>query len=189
MNIRERLEEEMTKCYSLKLFKNRVEKCNEILPDDVMNIVLSFVSCDCKRCVRTRRVLEHQEMRFIELIRKDWEEVDVEKIYCSVRFTVYLDDCLAVWLYYFQKLNRFPMKPTFYKRWKGFDESDFINCKHFYETVYMKNFRIFRGGLFEPSQKLREMMLWMISERGCQFYPQIFNEEFKREVMSRVFGV
>ena len=58
MNIRERLEEDMTKCYSLKLFKNRVRKCNEILPDCVLENVLSFIRCDCKRCVKTRRVIE-----------------------------------------------------------------------------------------------------------------------------------
>ena len=152
MNIRECLIEEMGNCNSLKLFKNRVKKCNEILPDDVLDNVLSYVGCDCKRCVRTRRVLEH-EVRLIELIRKDWEEVDVEEIYCTERYTAYRDDCLTVWLYYFQELNRFPMKPTVYKRFKGFDQVDLFNCKDFYETIYMKNFKIHRGGLLEHSQK------------------------------------
>ncbi len=56
MNIRERLDEEMTKCYSLKLLKNRVKKCNEILPDCVQaqEHVVSFARCECKTCARTR---------------------------------------------------------------------------------------------------------------------------------------
>ena len=188
MNIRERLEEEMTKCYSLNLFKNRVKKCNEILPDCVLNNVLSYVGCDCKRCVRTRRELVG-EMRKIELLRKNWEGVDIEEIYGSERYTAYRDDSLKVWLYYFVELNRFPQKHTFYKRFKDFDESDFINCKNFYETLPYKNFKIHRGSLLDHSQKNREFMIWMMFQRGCQFYPQIFNEEFKKEVMYRVFGL
>jgi len=118
MNIRERLEEEMTKCYSLKFFKNRVKKCNEILPDDVMNIVLSFVSCDCKRCVRTRRVIEIEKRRNQNL-RKNWEGVDVEKIYGSERYTAYQEDCVKLWFYYFQELNHFPQKHTFLQKIQG----------------------------------------------------------------------
>ena len=37
-DIRERIEEEMTKCNSLRLYKNRVRKVNNILPDDVVEI-------------------------------------------------------------------------------------------------------------------------------------------------------
>ena len=188
MNIRECLMEEMDKCNSLKLFKNRVKKYNEILPDCVLNNVLSYVSCDCKKCVRTRRVLDNVMIR-IKLMRKDWEGVDIEEIYCTERYTEYQEDCLKVWFYYFQELNHFPMKPTFYKRWKGFDESDFINCKNWYEALYMKNLKIHRGGIFEHSQKFRECMIWIIFQRGCQFYPPIFNEEFRREFMYCVFGL
>ena len=66
MNIRERLEEEMTKCYSLKLLKNRVKKCNEILPDCVQaqEHVVSFARCECKTCARTRRVMDNGTVRF-----------------------------------------------------------------------------------------------------------------------------
>ncbi len=47
INIAERLVEEMHKCNSLQIFKHRVKKCDEILPDDVMKNIFSFVRCDC----------------------------------------------------------------------------------------------------------------------------------------------
>ena len=54
IDIRERLEEEMTKCNSLRLYKNRVKKINNIFPDEVVENILSFTSCGCKKCVKTR---------------------------------------------------------------------------------------------------------------------------------------
>ena len=50
-DIRERIEEEMTKCNSLRLYKNRVRKVNNKLPDEVVENILSFVQCSCKKCV------------------------------------------------------------------------------------------------------------------------------------------
>ena len=43
-DIRERIEEEMTKCNSFRLSKNRVRKVNNILPDDVVEKYLKFCS-------------------------------------------------------------------------------------------------------------------------------------------------
>ena len=186
MEIRERLEEEMTKCYALKLFKNRVRKCNEILPDCVLENVFSFIRCDCKRCDRTRRAF--REPIKIQMLRKQWEGVDVEEISDDQKID-YEKDCIKVWFYYFQELNNFPWKSTIYKRFKDFDESDLINCQRFYELLYLKNFKIWRGCRLDHTLKNRDFMLWMISERGCQFYPQIFDEQFSREIMTCVFGV
>ena len=95
MNIRERLEDEMTKCYSLKLFKNRVRKYNEILPDCVLDHVLSYVGCDCKRCVRTKRVFG-MEMTGIKILRKQWEEVDIKEISSTARYNAYQEDCFKL---------------------------------------------------------------------------------------------
>ena len=54
-DIRERIEEEMTKCNSLRLYKNRVRKVNNILPDDVVENILSFVPCSCKNVLEQER--------------------------------------------------------------------------------------------------------------------------------------
>ena len=188
MNIRERLMEEMGKCNSLKLFKNRVRKCNEILPDVVLDNVLSYVGCDCKKCDRTRRVMEIESRRNQNL-RKDWENVDIEEIYGSERYNAYQEDCVKLWFYYFQELNHFPRKSTVYKRFKSFDESDLFNCLMFYESVHLKNLKIYENCRLDHTHKFRDFMLWMVCHRGCQFYPQIFDGEFQREVMTRVFGL
>ena len=188
MNIRELLEDEMTKCNSLKLFKNRVRKCNEILPDCVLDNVLSFIQCDCKRCVRTRRAF--REPIRIQMLRKEWEGVDFEEIYGTDQQIDYDKDCLKVWFYYFQELNHIPTKPTFFKRFKDFDESDYINCKNWYESLYLKNFSIYRKPRrFADDINFHSFMLWMVCHRGCQFYPQLFDEEFQRDIMTCVFGV
>ena len=184
MEIRELLEDEMTKCNSLKLFKNRVRKCNEILPDCVLDNVLSFIQCGCKKCDRTRRAF--REPIRIQMLRKEWENVDVEEIYGSKRYTSYREACLKVWFYYFQELNHIPRKPTVYRRFGDFDETDYINCKNWYESLYLKNFGIYRNHL-DHTLKNHEFILWMLYQRGCQFYPEIFDGEFKREVMYSVF--
>ena len=66
-DIRERIEEEMTKCNSLRLYKNRVKKINNKLPDEVVENILSFVQCSCKKCVRTRKVIEKTNILLLSL--------------------------------------------------------------------------------------------------------------------------
>ena len=58
IDIRERLEEEMAKCNSLRLYKNRVKKINNIFPNEVVENILNFTSCECKKCVKTRKVIK-----------------------------------------------------------------------------------------------------------------------------------
>ena len=55
IDIRERLEEEMTKCNSLRLYKSRVRKINNIFPDEVVENILSFTSCRCKKMLKRER--------------------------------------------------------------------------------------------------------------------------------------
>ena len=55
IDIRERLEEEMTKCNSLRLYKNRVRKINCIFPDEVVENILSFVQCIVKNVLKRER--------------------------------------------------------------------------------------------------------------------------------------
>ena len=82
-DIRERIEEEMTKCNSLRLYKNRVRKVNNIFPDEVVENILSFVQCSCKKCVRTRKVIEN-EYTYVKSLRNEWDGFDIEKK-CSLK--------------------------------------------------------------------------------------------------------
>ena len=82
-DIRERIEEEMTKCNSLRLYKNRVRKVNNKLPDEVVENILSFVQCSCKKCVRTRKVIENEHI-IIKFIRDKWDGFDIEEK-CSAK--------------------------------------------------------------------------------------------------------
>ena len=187
LNIKELLEEEMCKCNSLKVLKNKVKKCNNILPDDVMNNVLSFMSCDCKKCVRTRRVM-NSEVPYIKYLNKKWENFDIEEKIYTNEYTKYQNDGVRVWLYYFTKLNYFPHKSSFYKRFTAtdFDETDVMLVKKSFEDLCFDGVPIYRN-YREPSNKFRDVMVWLLYERGCQFYPHIFSDEFARAVMFLVF--
>ena len=83
IDIRERLEEEMTKCNSLRLYKNRVKKVNNIFPDEVVENILSFTSCRCKKCVKTRNVIKN-ETNDIKLIYDKWAGLTLKKK-CSLK--------------------------------------------------------------------------------------------------------
>ena len=100
-DIRERLEEEMTKCNSLRLYKNRVRKVNNIFPNEVVEKILSFVSCGCKKCVKTRKVIE-KEYTHVNCLRNKWDGFDIEKNMFSEEYDEYQQDGLDMWLYYFQ---------------------------------------------------------------------------------------
>ena len=106
IDIRERLEEEMTKCNSLRLYKNRVKKINNIFPDEVVENILSFTSCGCKKCVKTRKVIENEHM-IVKVVRDKWNGFDIEEKMFSEEYDKYLEDGVRMWLYYFVKLKRF----------------------------------------------------------------------------------
>ena len=183
IDIREILEEEMTKCNALRLYKNRVKKCNDILPDDIMNNVLSFVPCNCKKCVRTRRVIYYENL-IIERLRRKWVGFDIEEKIYTDEYEEYMKDGLKIWLYYFTSLNGFMTEKTFQKHITT--EFSFTIFKDAYEILPYKNFRFWR---YKRNDKdFEKTMLWMFCTRGCQFYPQIFNDEFQREVMRHILG-
>ena len=112
LNIKELLVEEMTKCNSLRLFKNRVRKYNNKLSNDIIENVLSFIPCSCKKCVKTRKVIEN-EYTHVKHLRNKWDGFDIEEKMFSEEYTKYQQDGLSIWLYYFIKLNNFPSIKAF----------------------------------------------------------------------------
>ena len=80
-NIVEKLKCEMCECKSCKLFNNKVKKTNTILPNGVIEIILSFVKC--KKCMKTLTLMNTK-------MRPDWTEIEE-----------------SIW--YFTNLNRFPL--------------------------------------------------------------------------------
>ena len=71
----------MCRCLACKLFNNKVKKANAVLPNDVLEIILSFIKC--KRCMRTLTIMNTK-------MRPHWTEMEK-----------------SVW--YFTNLNRFPL--------------------------------------------------------------------------------
>ena len=112
--MRERIEEEMVKCNSLRIFKNRVREINNIFPDEVVENILSFVQCSCRKCVRTRKVIEKENM-IVKFMRDKWDGFYIEENMFSEKYDEYLQDGLRIWLYYFSKLNGFPNIKTIQK--------------------------------------------------------------------------
>ena len=95
---------------------------------------------------------------------------------------------MRVWLYYFTKLNHFPHKSSFYKRFTAtdVDETDVMMFKKCFETLCFDDVEIYRV-YRQPSGRFRDVIVWLLCERGCQFYPHIFDYEFARAVIFRVF--
>ena len=140
IDIRERLEEEMTKCNSLRLYKNRVKKINNTLPDEVVENILSFTSCSCKNWVKTRKVIENEHM-IVKFIRDKWDGFNIEEKMFSEEYDEYLQDGLRMWLYYFVKLNGFPNTKTIPKYVKFNKRGSYHLIKFFYSNLHLSNGR------------------------------------------------
>ena len=176
IDIREILKKEMTKCNSFRLFKNRVRKVNNILPDDVVENILSFVQCSCKKCVKTREVVEdicpYEQELYDRLNREDDK---------------YLQDNLKLWSCCFQNLNIFPTEKAFFKRFQNATRKDYSYCimlkMYPYEIPWATHKEIY--SFKKPI--CREFMIWLLCERGCRFYPEVFNEKFQSEVIRYMF--
>ena len=187
-DIRERIEEEMTKCNSLRLYKNRVKKVNNKLPDEVVENILSFVQCSCKKCVRTRKVIENEHI-IIKFIRDKWDGFDIEEKMFSKEYDEYLQDGLKMWMYYFVRLNGFPNTKTIQKRVEFNKQGNYRLIKFFYSNLHLSKGITGTARLNrEVKEPFENALLFMLNTRGCQFYPQIFDGEFQREVMRFVFG-
>ena len=187
-DIRERLEEEMTKCNSLRLYKNRARKINDTLPDEVVENILSFVQCSCKKCVKTRKVIENEHM-IVKFIRDKWDGFDIEEKMFSEEYDEYLQDGLRMWLYYFVRLNGFPNIKTIPKRVEFNKRGNYHLIKFFYSNLHLSNGRTGTARMNrEVKEPFENALLFMLNTRGCQFYPQIFDEEFQTMVMHFVFG-
>ena len=185
-DIRERIEEEMTKCNSLRLYKNRVRKVNNKLPDEVIENILSFVQCSCKKCVRTRKVIEDISPYEKELYDR-WKGVDIEEIYCSDEYDKYLHDGLILWSICFYHLNTFPTKKTFFRRFQNARNRDYYNCRNLMKFPYEKIWTNHEERSSFQKPICHEFMIWMLCERGCKFYPKLFDGEFQREVIRCIF--
>ena len=182
IDIRERLEEEMTKCNSLRLYKNRVRKINYIFPDEVVENILSFVQCSCKKCVKTRKVIKN-EYTHVNCLRNKWNGFDIEENMFSEEYDKYLQDGLDMWLYYFIKLNNFPS----IKSLNQYDRQTYLKLKRLYTRLQRDDFYIMLYSKFKYKD-IKDIMSWMICTRGCQFYPEIFDGEFQRAVMRYIFS-
>lgn len=108
-NIVELLEEEMRKCYALNIFKGRVNKHGLILPEPIIEHILSFHRCSCRRCERTRKAILNEPPRVSCL--KILDDIDDADEYCrnllmnrrTIRYRM---------LWYFTALSGFPTFKT-----------------------------------------------------------------------------
>ena len=182
-DIRERLENEMSKCNSLQIYKNIAQKCCHYIPNDLTDNILCFVNCDCKKCKKTRKVLDNKCLSAKEL-RWAWEGVDFEDIYCTDEYTEYCRDSLKYWMYHFTQLNDFPTIDELKCDVSKYNKIEYlynmIHYEHFDDLLYDSR----RMGYYE---QFRDAMIYILTIRGCQFYPQIFNEDFQNIALTTIF--
>ncbi len=128
-------------------------------------------------------MIDYEPIR-IQIIRREWEVNDTGD-FLTDQNNDFQEDCLKVWLHYFIKLNNFPTKTNFYKRFENADECDFNNNSVWYFCLPYKN-AMYKCRL-EHTRKFRDAMVWMLCERGCQFYPRVFDEDFQRQALHHIF--
>ena len=185
IDIKKRIEEEMTKCNSLRLYKNRVRKMNNIFPNEVVENILSFTSCGCKKCVRTRKVMEKEHI-IVKFMRDKWDGFNIEEKMFSKEYDEYLQDGLRIWLYYFAKLNGFPNIKIIQKYVELKRPKYYYRIKRFYSNIFLTNGKI-TAMHPELKESFKNTLLFLLNTRRCQFYPQLFNEEFQRVVIHYIF--
>ena len=122
----------------------------------------------------------------VKVFHDKWDGFDIEEKIFSEEYHEYLQDRLRMWLYYFVKLNGFPNIKTINKYVEFPKTIYYYHIKYFYSYVFL-----IKGRIITMHPDLKELfknaLLFMLNTRGCQFYPEIFNEEFQREVMCFVF--
>ena len=179
IDIRERLEEEMTKCNALRLYKNRVKKVNNILPDEVVENILSFVQCSCKKCVKTRKVIENEHM-IVKFIRDKWDGFDIEEKMFSEEYDEYLQDGLKMWLYYFVRLNGFPNTKTIPKRVEFNQQGNYHLIKFFYSNLHFSKGTTGTARMNrEVKEPFENALLFMLNTRGVNSILKYLMESFK----------
>ena len=102
-----------------------------------MDNILIYIQRACRKCVRTRRVLDYERITF-QVMRKEWDGVDIEDMYCTEKYDKYVEDGVKIWLYYFIELNHFPTIKTLnqYVYKKTFD-----GLRHLYDCLGCPSFR------------------------------------------------
>ena len=186
LNIRKLLEEEMYKCNSLRLFKNRVKKCNEILPDNIIDNIVSYIQCNCRKCVKTRRVMNSEPPSLIKYLNKKWEGFDIEEKIYTNEYNRYQNDGLKVWLYYFVELNKFPREKIIQKCVSFNKQGNYHLIRHYYSNCFDYGVH-FDGLRAEFKKPLHDVFIFMLSTRGCKFYPQVFNIQFQIAALHYMF--
>lgn len=180
-DIRERLQNEMSTCNSLQIYKNIAKKCCHDIPNELTDNILCFVSCDCKKCKKTRKVLDNECLSAKELCRA-WEGVDFEDIYCTDEYTEYCRDSLSYWIYYFIKLNDFPTIDEL-----KYNVDTYNNLKFLYNNIYSPDFNDLLYRRTGYHKEFRDVMIYILTTRGCKFYPQIFDEDFQNIALTTIF--
>ena len=177
-DIRERLENEMSKCNSLQIYKNIAKKCCHNIPNELTDNILCFVSCDCKKCKKTRQVLDNESLDAKKL-RLVWEKVDFEDIYCTDEYTKYCRDSLKYWMYYFIQFNKFPKRDEL--GYTPHRRHELKYMKYLYKNIPSEDFDNLLKNAYSMGydEAMRDMMIYILTTRGCKFYPQIFDEDFQ----------
>ena len=127
------------------------------------------MSCDCKKCKRTRKVLDNEDLGGKQL-RWAWEGVDFEDIY-------FTDENIFIQLNDFPTIDELKCDVDKYKLKNLYNK---IHYEHFddllCDSTRMRYYEEFRG-----------TMIYILTIRGCQFYPQIFDEDFQNIALTTIF--
>ena len=104
----------------------------------------------------------------------------------SEEYDEYLEDGVNIWLYYLVKLNRFPTMKTLNQYDERYDKKGYNIVKCLYECLARCCPHYFLKRRWSMKNDFKDIVVWMLCIRGCQFYPQLFNEEFQRGVISYI---
>ena len=128
----------------------------------------------------------NSEVPYIKYLNKKWEGFDIEEKIYTDEYTEYQNDGLRVWLYYFVKLNTFPTKQFIQKHVSFTKLGNYDFIKRYYDNCF-EHMRHFVDWKDEIKKPLHDAFIFMLSIRGCQLYPQVFDREFQQTALHYMF--
>ena len=164
--IREELTKEIVKCRVCKIFNNKVKKANDILPDCIIDNILSFVCC--KRCTITKHLMKNEPDNLKEMDKWIWYMTRLNK--CPTKkslytiFTTDLDKTLKEYGYDNRLILYYKTATQFHYNLLFHNNDGYVSCRDF--SISM-------------CRDFLKMLKWQyIENKDKVVYKHIFNNEF-----------
>lgn len=154
IDIVEKLNSEMAICNACRLFRLKVKKVNSLLPNDIIEHILTYIRC--KRCMKTLKILKQRPPR--------WEGNSQQNTW------------------YFLQSNRFPMNKVLTAEFPNFTDNTYNRKYSDYSQTYRYLYSLI-GMPQECKTFMLKVLDFMFSSKYKKLeYSMVFNDQFLKEM-------